>query len=166
MKCAHYSDAAHVPRMALQLALTTLESVAVMLNERKRESEQSAAFHAKLRNSGSKLAKSEAQRVLLREDDVQQLEFNSLGQVCRSKPRRLLLLNDQVGNLDFSKPYKHRLSRQVVCAAVSGRVSEAGEAGQSIVTGTGERLNVKWAAGVEEVGSDDDNYKVNVDNNP
>ena len=101
MKCAHYSDAAHVPRMALQLALTTLESVAVMLNERKRESEQSAAFHAKLRNSGSKLAKSEAQRVLLREDDVQQLEFNSLGQVCRSKPRRLLLLNDQVGNLEF-----------------------------------------------------------------
>ena len=152
--------------MALQLALTTLESVAVMLNERKRESEQSAAFHAKLRNSGSKLAKSEAQRVLLREDDVQQLEFNSLGQVCRSKPRRLLLLNDQVGNLDFSKPYNHQLSCQVVCAAVSGRVSEVGEAGQSIVTGTGERLNVKWAAGVEEVSSDDDNYKVNADNNP
>ena len=90
-------------RMALQLALTTLESVAVMLNERKRESEQAAAFHAKLRNGGSKLGKSEHARVLLREDDVQQLEFNSFGQVCRSKPRRLLLLNDQV-----------------VCAAVSG----------------------------------------------
>ena len=101
MKCAHFSDVVHVPRMALQLALTTLESVAVMLNERKRESEQSAAFHAKLRNSGSKLAKSEAQRVLLREDDVQQLEFNSLGQVCRSKPRRLLLLNDQVRNWKY-----------------------------------------------------------------
>ena len=73
--------------MALQLALTTLESVAVMLNERKRESEQSAAFHAKLRNGGSKLvgAKAEAgARVLLREDDVQQLEFNSLGQVKKS----------------------------------------------------------------------------------
>ena len=98
---ALFSDVVHVPRMALQLALTTLESVAVMLNERKRESEQSAAFHAKLRNSGSKLAKSEAQRVLLREDDVQQLEFNSLGQVCRSKPRRLLLLNDQVRNWKY-----------------------------------------------------------------
>merc|ERR1719330_262747 len=61
----------HKDRMALQLALTTLESLAVMLNERKRESEQSAAFHAKLRNSGSKLGKSEAGRVLLREDDVQ-----------------------------------------------------------------------------------------------
>ena len=84
--------------MALQLALTTLESVAVMLNERKRESEQSAAFHAKLRSGGSKLGKCDSAnaRVLLREDDVQQLEFNNFGQVCRSKPRRLLLLNDQV----------------------------------------------------------------------
>ena len=91
--------------MALQLALTTLESVAVMLNERKRESEQSAAFHAKLRTS--KLGKTDQARVLLREDDVHQLEFNNQGQVCRSKPRRLLLLNDQV-----------------VLAAVSGRVSE------------------------------------------
>ena len=67
MKCAHYSDAAHVPRMALQLALTTLESVAVMLNERKRESEQAAAFQAKLRSTGSKLGKTDQARVLLRE---------------------------------------------------------------------------------------------------
>ena len=44
-----------------------------------------------------------------------------------------------------------------MCAAVSGRVSEVGEAGQSIVTGTGERLNVKWAAGVEEVGLNNEN---------
>ena len=57
-----------------------------------------AHAHAALLFSGSKLGKSESQRVLLREDDVQQLEFNSLGQVCRSKPRRLLLLNDQVRN--------------------------------------------------------------------
>ena len=118
--------------MALQLALTTLESLAVMLNERKRESEQAAAFHAKLRSTGSKLGKSEHARVLLREDDVQQLEFNSFGQVARSKPRRLLLLNDQV-----------------VCAAVSGRASEV-EIGPGL-GGAGERLNIKWAAGVEEV---------------
>ena len=64
------------------MALTTLESVAVMLNERKRESEQSAAFHAKLRNSGSKLGKTDNARVLLREDDVHQLEFNNFGQVA------------------------------------------------------------------------------------
>jgi len=122
----------HKDRMALQLALTTLESLAVMLNERKRESEQAAAFHAKLRSTGSKLGKSEHARVLLREDDVQQLEFNSFGQVSRSKPRRLLLLNDQV-----------------VCAAVSGRASEV-EIGPGL-GGAGERLNLKWAAGVEEV---------------
>ena len=119
--------------MALQLALTTLESVAVLLNERKRDSEQAAAFHAKLRSAGSKLGRSEAGRVLLREDDVQQLEFNSAGQVSRSKPRRLLLLNDQL-----------------VCAAVSGRASEAGELGATINV-AGERLNVKWVAGVGEV---------------
>ena len=35
-------------RMALQLALTTLESVAVLLNERKRDSEQAAAFHVNI----------------------------------------------------------------------------------------------------------------------
>ena len=34
----------HSDRMALQLALTTLESLAEMLNERKREAEQYAAF--------------------------------------------------------------------------------------------------------------------------
>ena len=39
----------HEDRMALQLALTTLESLAEMLNERKRECEQIAAFTDKLR---------------------------------------------------------------------------------------------------------------------
>lgn len=51
-------------------------------------------------------------------------------QVARSKPRRLLLLNDRV-----------------VCTAVSGRASEV-EPGPP---GPGERLNLKWAAGVGEV---------------
>ena len=51
-----------------------------------------------------------------------------------------------------------------MCAAVSGRVSEVGEAGQSIVTGTGERLNVKWAAGVEEVDYDHDHWKIDTFN--
>merc|ERR1719346_198150 len=45
----------HVDRMALQLALTTLESLAEMLNERKRECEQTAAFHEKLRAVGGKI---------------------------------------------------------------------------------------------------------------
>lgn len=38
----------HPDRMALQLALTTLESLAEMLNERKREAEQFAAFRDKV----------------------------------------------------------------------------------------------------------------------
>merc|ERR1719445_661046 len=122
----------HHDRMALQLALTTLESLAEMLNERKREAEQAAAFQAKLRSTGSKLGKTDQARVLLREDDVQQLEFNNFGQVSRSKSRRLLLLNDQV-----------------VCVAVSGRPSEV-EIGPSL-GGAGERLTLKWSAGVEEV---------------
>ena len=57
----------HHDRMALQLALTTLESLAEMLNERKREAEQAAAFQAKLRSTGSKLGKTDQARVLLRE---------------------------------------------------------------------------------------------------
>ena len=75
----------HADRMALQLALTTLESLAEMLNERKRESEQVAAFRAKMRQIGGKVggSKVDSGRVLLREDDVQRLEFNSSGQVSR-----------------------------------------------------------------------------------
>ena len=96
------------------LALTTLESLAEMLNERKREAEQFAAFRDKLRSiSGklstpSKLSDNDYQsinghchgppgssgRFLLREDDMMQLEFNTNGLISRSKPRRLLLLND------------------------------------------------------------------------
>ena len=38
--------------------------------------------------------------IILAQDDVQQLEFNSFGQVSRSKARRLLLLNDQVLTAD------------------------------------------------------------------
>lgn len=77
--------------MALQLALTTLESLAVMLNERKREAEQTAAFHAKLRSAGNKLGRAERPRILLREDDVQLLEFNSWGQVSKNKSKLLFI---------------------------------------------------------------------------
>ena len=94
----------HVDRMALQLALTTLESLAEMLNERKRECEQTAAFHEKLRAVGGKIGKSEGTRMLLREDDVQRLEFNSAGQVSRQEdsftPR--FLACPLQGNFQFS----------------------------------------------------------------
>ena len=119
----------HGDRMALQLALTTLESLAEMLNERKRESEQMAAFQEKLRAVGSKIGKTEGTKMLLREDDVQRLEFNSCGQVARTKNRRLLLLNDRV-----------------VCVTVSGQQED-----QALHTNPAERLSLKWAAHVSEV---------------
>jgi len=120
----------HDDRMALQLALTTLESLAEMLNERKRECEQAAAFREKLRAVGGKIGKSEGTRMLLREDDVQRLEFNSAGQISRTKGRRLLLLNDRV-----------------VCVTVTGRPSET-DVGNNNQT---ERLSLKWSAHVSEV---------------
>jgi len=120
----------HDDRMALQLALTTLESLAEMLNERKRECEQAAAFREKLRAVGGKIGKSEGTRMLLREDDVQRLEFNSAGQISRTKGRRLLLLNDRV-----------------VCVTVTGRPSET-DVGNNCQT---ERLSLKWSAHVSEV---------------
>ena len=56
----------------------TLQSLAEMLNERKCECEQTAAFHEKLRAVGGKIGKSEGTRMLLREDDVQRFEFGQV----------------------------------------------------------------------------------------
>lgn len=62
--------------MSLQLALTQLESLAEMLNERKRESEQYQAFKEMLRNISGKFSArplSDGNRYLLREDNVTQI---------------------------------------------------------------------------------------------
>jgi len=127
----------HNDRMPLQLALTTLESLAQMLNERKRESEQAAACRDKLRGVSGKLVRgasgTETGRCLLMENDVQNLEFNSAGLVSRSKSRRLLLLNDQV-----------------VCVSVSGRQSEV-EQEKAVSSKPRERLSLKWACGLSDV---------------
>lgn len=66
----------HHDRMSLQLALTQLESLAEMLNERKREAEQFQAFKEMLRHISGKFAArplSDGNRYLLREDNVTQL---------------------------------------------------------------------------------------------
>lgn len=147
----------HADRMALQLALTTLESLAEMLNERKREAEQFAAFRDKLRSISGKLStprptsgsdghhhmgdnansgsypNGTSGRFLLREDDVMQLEFNTNGLFSRSKPRRLILLNDLL-----------------VCVAVNGRSSEV-DPSTSTSTSANERLTLKWAVPVSDV---------------
>ncbi|XP_077288242.1 rho guanine nucleotide exchange factor 10-like protein isoform X5 [Arctopsyche grandis] len=112
----------HHDRMSLQLALTQLESLAEMLNERKREAEQSQAFKEMLRNISSKFTArplTDGNRHLLREDNVTQLEFNQAGMITKTKSRRLLLLNDLV-----------------VCVSVAPRQSEE--------FGANERLSLKW----------------------
>lgn len=66
----------HHDRMSLQLALTQLESLAEMLNERKREAEQYQAFRDTLKHINTKFALrgiQEGNRYLLRQDDMQQL---------------------------------------------------------------------------------------------
>eukprot|EP00095_Tigriopus_kingsejongensis_P003352 maker-scaffold787_size97196-snap-gene-0.12 protein:Tk03352 transcript:maker-scaffold787_size97196-snap-gene-0.12-mRNA-1 annotation:"rho guanine nucleotide exchange factor 10" len=126
----------HPDRMALQLALTTLESLAEMLNERKREAEQYAAFRDKIANISGRLASKPLSgdginRFLLKEDDMTQLEFNASGLITRSKQRRLLLLNDLL-----------------LCVTVNGRSSEAEF---NSLSSANERLSLKWAVSVSDV---------------
>lgn len=59
--------------MSLQLALTQLESLAELLNERKREAEQYQAFRDMLKRVSGKLSLrplADKNRYLLRQDDV------------------------------------------------------------------------------------------------
>ena len=63
----------HPDRMSLQLALTQLESMAELLNERKRESEQYQAFRDTLRRVSGKFSLrplADNNRYLLRQDNV------------------------------------------------------------------------------------------------
>uniref|UniRef100_A0A336LM44 CSON003326 protein n=1 Tax=Culicoides sonorensis TaxID=179676 RepID=A0A336LM44_CULSO len=123
----------HHDRMSLQLALTQLESLAEMLNERKREAEQYQAFREMMGHiSGTfnirALANSDGakQRYLLREDNLTQLEFNTAGFIVKSKQRRLLLLNDRV-----------------ICVSVAPK--------QSADFGASEKLSFKWMYPVTDV---------------
>lgn len=75
--------------MSLQLALTQLESLAELLNERKRESEQSQAFREMLRAVSGKLSAKhigDNNRCLLRQDDVTQMVSSVVWSASRSKP--------------------------------------------------------------------------------
>lgn len=119
--------------MSLQLALTQLESLAEMLNERKREAEQYQAFKEMLGHiSGTFNTRSlscssgDRNRYLIREDNVTQLEFNQSGFIVKSKQRRLLLLNDKV-----------------ICVSVAPK--------QSHDFGATEKLSFKWMYPVTDV---------------
>lgn len=130
-----YTPHGHHDRMTLQLALTQLESLAEMLNERKREAEQYQAFKEMLghisgtfntRSLTSSTADGSRHRYLLREDNVTQLEFNQSGFIVKSKQRRLLLLNDKV-----------------ICVSVAPK--------QSHDFGATEKLSFKWMYPVTDV---------------
>lgn len=72
----HHTGHGHEDRMSLQLALTQLESLAELLNERKREAEQAQAFKEMLRAISGKLPArpvADNNRCLIRQDDVTQL---------------------------------------------------------------------------------------------
>lgn len=120
--------------MSLQLALTQLESLAEMLNERKREAEQYQAFKEMIGNisgtfntrSLSSSSDGSRHRYLLREDNVTQLEFNQAGFIVKSKQRRLLLLNDKV-----------------ICVSVAPKLSHD--------FGATEKLSLKWMYPVNDV---------------
>ena len=158
----------HPDRMALQLALTTLESLAEMLNERKREAEQFAAFRDKLRSISGKLS---APRLSATSDH----DYSSLngghhyhaghhghpaGQHGAGHAGgRFLLREDDMMQLEFntnglisrSKPRRLLLLNDLlVCVAVNGRSSEV-DPSSTTSTSANERLTLKWAVPVNDV---------------
>ncbi|XP_066901721.1 rho guanine nucleotide exchange factor 10 [Halyomorpha halys] len=117
--------AGHPERMALQLALTQLESLAELLNERKREAEQAQAFRLMMRSVSAKMPASPGPKYLIRHDDVTQLEVNQCGLISKCKNRRLLLLNDQL-----------------VCVALSAKEENVNSQ---------PRLTYKWSCPITEL---------------
>ncbi|CAA9996465.1 unnamed protein product [Nesidiocoris tenuis] len=121
----HNTGHGHPERMALQLALTQLESLAELLNERKREAEQAQAFKQIMRLVSAKMPASSQHKYLIRHDDVTQLEVNSCGMISKLKNRRLLLLNDQL-----------------VCVAVNSKEENVNSL---------PRLTYKWSCPINDV---------------
>ncbi|XP_046653295.1 rho guanine nucleotide exchange factor 10-like protein isoform X3 [Daphnia pulicaria] len=124
----------HQDRMSLQLALTQLESLAELLNERKRETEQYQAFRDTLRHVSGKFSLrplADNNRYLLRQDNMNLVEFNQSGMISKTKERRLLLLNDLL-----------------VCVTVA---SKSGDDYRN----SSERLTLKWAFPITDVEVED-----------
>lgn len=125
----HHTGHGHPDRMSLQLALTQLESLAELLNERKREAEQSQAFKEMLRAISGKLNArpiADNNRCLLRQDDVTQMEVNQCGLISKCKSRRLLLLNDLL-----------------VCVSVNSK--------EESINSCPQRLSLKWSCPITDV---------------
>ncbi|XP_071509254.1 rho guanine nucleotide exchange factor 10-like [Diadema antillarum] len=98
----------HADRMPLQLALTKLETLASVLNERKKQSEQRHAVKQLIKNLNVKFSSkmsSERNRWLIRQDDMLQtvklrprghrsMTYDGQGEELKCKERRLFMLND------------------------------------------------------------------------
>ncbi|XP_033641961.1 rho guanine nucleotide exchange factor 10-like isoform X3 [Asterias rubens] len=89
----------HADRMPLQLALTKLETLASVLNERKRQSEQRYAVKQLMKCLNVKFSskfKHDRSRWLIRQDDMLQTSetYDSQGESIKCKERRLFMLND------------------------------------------------------------------------
>ncbi|XP_062862947.1 rho guanine nucleotide exchange factor 10 isoform X2 [Trichomycterus rosablanca] len=118
----------HADRLALQMALTELETLAEKLNERKREADQRSEIRhiAKAMNERylNKLL-SGGSRYLIRSDDVVETVFNERGEIVKTKERRLFLLNDVL-----------------MCATPNLRSPQDG--GGALVP-SGQRFLLKWS---------------------
>ncbi|ODM89251.1 Rho guanine nucleotide exchange factor 10 [Orchesella cincta] len=158
----------HHDRMSLQLALTQLESLAAMLNERKRESEQYQAFKETIKSIGGgkfvllRNVMDDPNRILLRQDVVTQLEFDSNGgTVAKSKCRKLLLLNDMLicttlPNTSSSSLGDHNLlNRKNSSGTLGGDDSASHNGSSSGSSGKTEKCMFKWSFPVREVEVED-----------
>ena len=161
----------HPDRMALQLALTTLESLAEMLNERKREAEQFAAFRDKMRNISGKFPPPKASQFpgtytynsSNSHDGSTSNTTSSAGASSQQSGNRFLLREDDMTQLEFNAAGHVSRSKQrrllllndlLVCATVNGRTSEVefgGSSGGNLTGYANERLSLKWAVPVNEV---------------
>ncbi|XP_077998334.1 rho guanine nucleotide exchange factor 10-like [Glandiceps talaboti] len=89
----------HPDRMSLQLALTRLETLAGRLNERKRQTEQRHEVRQVLKNLNVKYstkATTASNRCLIRQDDMLQISYNSVGDEVKMVERRIFMLTDLV----------------------------------------------------------------------
>ncbi|TRY87054.1 hypothetical protein DNTS_009148 [Danionella cerebrum] len=139
----------HQDRLALQLALTELETLAEKLNEQKRLAEQLAEIQQLARSvsdrSLSKQLNADQKQLILSETLIETV-YGEKGQVLKSKERKVFLLNDML-----------------VCANVNAK----GPPDLSSLVPIGPKYAVKWSTllpqvQVVEVGQETTQHKDSV----
>lgn len=144
-----YTSRDHPDYLDLLHALTTLESIAYELNERKRSSEEKLAAKVVLKKLDIKPAAEDS--YLVRQDDVERVEYTPDGQVLRRKPNRLLLFSDMLVclRIDSDNKEKYYLKWYVpigkvdyhdACRTSAATGSSISENGESVATATFDRL--------------------------